>query len=473
MKRTALAAALLTALTGCSLIPNYQQPAAPVAEQWNTLSAQQSLTTLPNWREFFQDPALQSLIETALDNNRDLRIAALNVDAFRAQYRIQRSARFPSIDASGGASRQRIPGTMNPNGDSTINSQYSASMGTTAWEIDLFGRLNSLREQALASYFASEQAQRSTQLSLIASVATAWLTLQADQESLQLVRETLVTYEDSLRLVQSSYDAGVASSLELQQARTAANAARVSLAQFERQSVQSRNALNLLLGGTPPTNLATPVALRHFKFAELPVGLPADLLQRRPDILQAEFDLKAANANIGAARAAFFPSISLTATAGSLSPDLSGLFDSGSGSWLFKPSINIPIFNAGRLRANLDYSEIQKDINVARYEKSIQTAFQEVADGLIERTTYKQQLIAHDELVKSSTEYLNLADRRYREGIDNQLTLLDAQRQLFNAQQQRISTQFAQLASEIRLYKALGGGYTEEQPQQINARAAH
>lgn len=473
MKRTALAAALLTALTGCSLIPNYQQPAAPVAEQWNTLSAQQSLTTLPNWREFFQDPALQSLIETALDNNRDLRIAALNVDAFRAQYRIQRSARFPSIDASGGASRQRIPGTMNPNGDSTINSQYSASLGTTAWEIDLFGRLNSLREQALASYFASEQAQRSTQLSLIASVATAWLTLQADQESLQLVRETLITYEDSLRLVQSSYDAGVASSLELQQARTAANAARVSLAQFERQSVQSRNALNLLLGGTPPTNLATPVALRHFKFAELPVGLPADLLQRRPDILQAEFDLKAANANIGAARAAFFPSISLTATAGSLSPDLSGLFDSGSGSWLFKPSINIPIFNAGRLRANLDYSEIQKDINVARYEKSIQTAFQEVADGLIERTTYKQQLIAHDELVKSSTEYLNLADRRYREGIDNQLTLLDAQRQLFNAQQQRISTQFAQLASEIRLYKALGGGYTEEQPQQINARAAH
>ncbi len=473
MKRTALAAALLTALTGCSLIPNYQQPAAPVAEQWNTLSAQQSLTTLPNWREFFQDPALQSLIETALDNNRDLRIAALNVDAFRAQYRIQRSARFPSIDASGGASRQRIPGTMNPNGDSTINSQYSASLGTTAWEIDLFGRLNSLREQALASYLASEQAQRSTQLSLIASVATAWLTLQADQESLQLVRETLVTYEDSLRLVQSSYDAGVASSLELQQARTAANAARVSLAQFERQSVQSRNALNLLLGGTPPTNLATPVALRHFKFAELPVGLPADLLQRRPDILQAEFDLKAANANIGAARAAFFPSISLTATAGSLSPDLSGLFDSGSGSWLFKPSINIPIFNAGRLRANLDYSEIQKDINVARYEKSIQTAFQEVADGLIERTTYKQQLIAHDELVKSSTEYLNLADRRYREGIDNQLTLLDAQRQLFNAQQQRISTQFAQLASEIRLYKALGGGYTEEQPQQINARAAH
>ena len=465
MKRTALAAALLTALSGCSLIPNYQQPAAPVAEQWNTIDVQQSVTTLPDWREFFQDPVLQGLIETALDNNRDLRIAALNVDAFRAQYRIQRSARFPSIDASGGASRQRIPGNMSPTGNSTINSQYSANLGTTAWEIDLFGRLGSLRDQALASYFASEQAQRSTQLSLIASVATAWLALQADQENLELVRNTLATYEDSLRLVQSSYDAGVASLLELQQARSAANSARISLAQFERQSVQSRNALNLLLGASATTDLTTPVALSRFKFAEIPVGLPADLLQRRPDILQAEFDLKAANANIGAARAAFFPSVSLTATAGSLSPDLSGLFDGGSGSWLFKPSINIPIFNAGRLRANLDYSEIQKDINVARYEKSIQTAFQEVADGLIERTTYKQQLAAHDELVKSSTEYLNLADRRYREGIDNQLTLLDAQRLLFNAQQQRISTQFAQLVSDINLYKALGGGYTEETSQ--------
>lgn len=467
MKRTALAVALLTALSGCSLIPNYQQPAAPVAEQWNDAQAQQGGVELPEWREFFQDPTLQQLIETALTNNRDMRIAALNVEAFRAQYRIQRSALFPAIDASGGGNRQRIPGNMSQTGDATINSQYSAAVGMTAWEVDLFGRLNSLREQALASFFASEQAQRSTQLSLIASVATAWLTLQADQETLALVRETLSTYEESLRLVQRSYDAGVASSLELQQARTAVNSARVSLAQFERQSVQSRNALNLLLGGNTPADLATPVPLKQFEFAEVPVGLPADLLQRRPDILQAEFNLKAANANIGAARAAFFPSISLTATAGSLSPDLSGLFDAGSGSWLFQPSINLPIFNAGRLRANLDYSKIQKDINVARYEQTIQTAFQEVADGLIERTTYKQQLAAHDALVKSSEAYYALADRRYREGIDNQLTLLDAQRLLFDAQQARIQTQFAQLASEIKLYKALGGGYSHDNRQAL------
>lgn len=469
MKRTALAVALLTALTGCSLIPNYQQPEAPVAQQWSDVQTQQGGAELPDWREFFQDRVLKQLIETALENNRDMRIAALNVEAFRAQYRIQRSALFPAIDARGGANRQRIPGNMNPDpaGGSTINSQYSAALGMTAWEVDLFGRLNSLREQALASYFASEQAQRSTQLSLISSVATAWLTLQADQETLKLVRETLSTYEESLRLVERSYDAGVASSLELQQARTAANSARISLAQFERQSVQSRNALNVLLGGNTPADLSTPVPLKQFKFAEVPVGLPADLLQRRPDILQAEFNLKATNANIGAARAAFFPSISLTATAGSLSPDLSGLFDGGSGSWLFQPSINIPIFNAGRLRANLDYSKIQKDINVARYEKTIQTAFQEVADGLIERTTYTQQLAAHDALVKSSEAYYALADRRYREGIDNQLTLLDAQRLLFDAQQARIQTQFAQLASEITLYKALGGGYTQDNTQAL------
>lgn len=463
MKHTALAAALVAALTGCSLAPQYEQPSAPVAEQWQGANAQETLAALPNWREFFQDPVLQSLISTALDNNRDLRIAALNVDAFRAQYRIQRSALFPAVDAGGGANRQRIPGSMSPTGDSTINSQYSANLGTTAWELDFFGRLGSLRDQALETYFASAQAQRSTQLSLISSVATAWLSLQADQETLALVRDTLATYQDSLNLVERRYNAGVATSLELQQARTAVNGAKVSLAQFERQSVQSRNALNLLLGAKPSANIASAVPLSHFKFADLPVGLPAHLLQRRPDILRAEHELKAANANIGAARAAFFPSISLTANAGSLSPDLSGLFDGGSGSWLFMPSINIPIFNAGRLRANLDYSEIQKDIHVARYEKTIQTAFQEVADGLIERTTYKQQLAASDELVKSSVDYYLLADRRYSEGIDDQLAVLDAQRLLFDAKQKRITTQFAQLVSEINLYKALGGGYTDEQ----------
>lgn len=456
MKLRTLTLAVALGLSGCSMAPKYQQPEAPFAASWQA-QAQQNAET-PDWQHFFADENLQLLIETALEHNKDLRVAALNVEAFRAQYRIDRSALFPAVDAAGGGNRQRIPKNMSPTGESTINSQYSASLGITAWEIDFFGRLNSLRQQALETYFASEQAQRSAELSLIANVATAWLSHQADQASLALVQSTLETYENSLKLVQSRYDAGVASALELQQARTAADNARVSLAQFQRQVAQSRNALQMVLGAPIP-ELKQNVELSSVQLAELPVALPAELLQRRPDILQAEYQLKAANANIGAARAAFFPSISLTATAGSMSNELSDLFSSGSGTWLFQPQLRLPIFNAGRLKASLDYSKVQKDIRIAQYEKSIQTAFQEVADGLIARSTYNEQLAAQDKLLESSQAYLDLAERRYREGVDNQLTLLDAQRLLFSTQQQRINTQLALLTSEINLYKSLGGSY--------------
>lgn len=456
MKLRTLTLAVAIGISGCSMAPKYQQPEAPFAASWQA-QAQQNAET-PDWQHFFADENLQVLIQTALEHNKDLRVAALNVEAFRAQYRIQRSAIFPAIDAAGGGKRQRIPKNISPTGESGIDSQYSASLGVTAWEIDFFGRLNSLRQQALETYFASEQAQRSAELSLIANVATAWLSHQADQASLELVQSTLETYENSLKLVQSRYDAGVASALELQQARTAADNARVSLAQFQRQVVQSRNALQMVLGAPIP-ELKQNVDLSSVQLAELPVALPAELLQRRPDILQAEYQLKAANANIGAARAAFFPSISLTATGGSMSGELSDLFGSGSGTWLFQPQLRLPIFNAGRLKASLDYSKVQKDIRIAQYEKSIQTAFQEVADGLIARSTYNEQLAAQDKLLESSQAYLDLAERRYREGVDNQLTLLDAQRLLFSTQQQRISTQLALLTSEINLYKSLGGSY--------------
>lgn len=456
MKLRTLTLAVAIGISGCSMAPKYQQPEAPFAASWQAQAQQNAVT--PDWQHFFADENLQVLIQTALEHNKDLRVAALNVEAFRAQYRIQRSAIFPAIDAAGGGKRQRIPKNISPTGESGIDSQYSASLGVTAWEIDFFGRLNSLRQQALETYFASEQAQRSAELSLIANVATAWLSHQADQASLELVQSTLETYENSLKLVQSRYDAGVASALELQQARTAADNARVSLAQFQRQVVQSRNALQMVLGAPIP-ELKQNVDLSSVQLAELPVALPAELLQRRPDILQAEYQLKAANANIGAARAAFFPSISLTATGGSMSGELSDLFSSGSGTWLFQPQLRLPIFNAGRLKASLDYSKVQKDIRVAQYEKSIQTAFQEVADGLIARSTYSEQLAAQDKLLESSQAYLDLAERRYREGVDNQLTLLDAQRLLFSTQQQRISTQLALLTSEINLYKSLGGSY--------------
>jgi multidrug efflux system outer membrane protein len=459
-------------LGGCSLIPDYQRPASPVDSLWPSEAGGAQTATAAadlDWRAFFKDPALQGLIDTALANNRDLRVAALNVEAYAAQRQIQRSALFPSVTADSGATRQRLPGSLSSSGDPSISSQYSATVGAS-WELDLFGRLRSLDEQALQQYFATEEARRATQIALVASVANAWLTLQADQELLQLTQDTLNTYQQSFALTRRSYDVGVADALALAQARSAVESAQVSLAQYSRQVAQDRNALVVLLGSGKAGGLPSGRPLDDDLLLEVPAGLPSDLLQRRPDLRQAEHQLQAANANIGAARAAFFPSVSLTANAGSLSPDLAGLFDAGSGSWLFQPSISLPIFNAGKLRASLDYAELQKDIQVASYEKAIQTAFQEVADGLAARATYQQQLEAQRALVKTNEEYYRLAERRYRTGVDSYLTLLDAQRQLFSVRQQLIGDRLAQLTSEVELYKALGGGWSE--PSQLASAPA-
>ncbi len=473
MRRSLLSLAVASILLGgCSLIPDYQRPASPVDSLWpSKAGGAQTVTAAADldWRAFFKDPALQGLIDTALANNRDLRVAALNVEAYAAQRQIQRSALFPSVTADGGATRQRLPGSLSSSGDPSISSQYSATLGAS-WELDLFGRLRSLDEQALQQYFATEEARRATQIALVASVANAWLTLQADQELLQLTQDTLKTYQQSFALTQRSYDVGVADALALAQARSAVESAQVSLAQYSRQVAQDRNALVVLLGSGKAGGLPAGQPLDDDLLLEVPAGLPSDLLQRRPDLRQAEHQLQAANANIGAARAAFFPSVSLTANAGSLSPDLAGLFDAGSGSWLFQPSISLPIFNAGKLRASLDYAELQKDIQVASYEKAIQTAFQEVADGLAARATYQQQLDAQRALVKTNEEYYRLAERRYRTGVDSYLTLLDAQRQLFSVRQQLIGDRLAQLTSEVELYKALGGGWSE-QSQLASAQA--
>ncbi|MGN5582298.1 AdeC/AdeK/OprM family multidrug efflux complex outer membrane factor [Stutzerimonas sp. Brlt_13] len=465
MNKSLLSLALMTALTGCSLIPDYQRPDAPVAGDWpqgeayQQSAAQASEQTL-GWREFFRDPALQQLIEVALENNRDLRVAALNVDAYRALYRIQRADLLPAVSADGAGTRSRTPGDLSMSGEPAISSQYSATFGVS-WELDLFGRLRSLRDQALEEFFASEAAQRSTQISLIASVANAWLTLQADQALLQVTRDTLKTYEESFGLTQRSFDVGVASALELRQARSAVDSARVSIEQYTRLVAQDRNALTLLLGQSLPAGLPSGEGLERTQLATLPVGLPSDLLQQRPDILQAEYQLRAVNASIGAARAAFFPRISLSGAAGTASSELSGLFDGGSGYWSFSPSISVPIFNAGQLRANLDYAQISKNIQVAQYEQVIQTAFREVADGLAAQATYVRQVQAQRDLLQTSEDYYNLAERRYRTGVDSYLTVLDAQRQLFSVQQQLISDRLAQLTSEVNLFKALGGGWQE------------
>lgn len=458
-------------LSGCSLIPDYQQPEAPVAGQYpqgpaySPAQAPAQTAAEQGWKQFFHDPALQQLVQVALENNRDLRVAALNIDAYAAQYRIQRADLFPAVSANGAGSRQRLPARASQTGEAGITSSYSATVGISAYELDLFGRVRSLSEQALQQYFATEEARRSTQISLVANVANAYLTWQADKELLKLTQDTLGAFEESYKLTSRSNEVGVASALDLAQSRTSVENARAQLARYTRQVAQDENSLTLLLGTGIPANLQAAKPLSDDLLSDVPAGLPSDLLQRRPDILQAEYNLKAANANIGAARAAFFPSISLTANAGSLSPDLSGLFKGGSGTWLFQPQINLPIFNAGSLRASLDYAKIQKDIGVANYEKSIQTAFQEVADGLAARQTYTEQLQAQRDFVQANQDYYRLAERRYRIGVDSNLTFLDAQRQLFSAQQALITDRLAQLTSAVNLYKALGGGWNAQTAQ--------
>ncbi|GGK04803.1 efflux transporter outer membrane subunit [Pseudomonas matsuisoli] len=472
MRKSLIAVSLSVVISGCTLIPEYERPNAPIDNAWPqgeayAADAANSDVRLLGWEEFFQDPALKQLVGIALENNRDLRAAALNVQSYEALYRIQRAQLFPSFTGDAAGTRTRTPSDLSYSGQSTTGGQYSATLGVS-WEIDLFGRLRSLNEQALQQYFATEAGRRATQISLISSVATAYLTWQADQALLQLSRDTLGTYDNSLRITQRSFDVGVATSLELRQAQTAVNSARASVARYTRQVAQDQNSLNVLLGGAAPAGLLQQRDLGSQQLAQLPVGLPSSLLNQRPDLLQAEYQLKAANANIGALRAALFPNVSLTGSAGTASSQLSGLFDAGSGYWNFAPQISVPIFSAGRLRAEVDYATLQKDVRVAEYEQAVQGAFQEVADGLAARRTYVDQVQAQRDLVESTQGYYDLADRRYRTGVDSYLTLLDAQRELFTAQQQLITDRLSQLTSEIDLFRALGGGWDAQ--SQVQAK---
>ncbi len=465
MSRTLLSLVLAATLGGCSLVPSYERPDAPVPADWQRTGTQAADTVQTpvqplDWQAFFQDPQLRELIEVALTNNRDLRVAVLNVEATRALYRIQRAAPLPEVSAEAGGSRARTPASQSATGAAATSNQFSAGLGVS-WELDLFGRLSSLSEQALQEYLATDAARRSVQISLIASVANTYLTWQTDQALLQVTRDTLATYDESLAITQRSFDVGVASTLELTQARIAVDTARGSLAQYTRLVEQDRNALSRLLGQPLSVDGISPFVMQDRVLADFPVGLPSELLRNRPDVLQAEHQLLAANANIGAARAAFFPSIGLTAAAGSASSELSGLFEGGSGYWSFAPSVRLPIFNAGRLQASLDSAEIRKDVRVAEYEGAIQTAFREVADGLAARETYAQQVNARADLLATSENYYRIADRRYRTGVDSYLVLLDAQRQLFSAQQQLVGDKLNQLISEVDLFVALGGGWQE------------
>ena len=475
MKIRYLSLAVALTLSGCSLVPEYQQPASPVADSWPQGLAYDAADTSeagvrpPAWEDFFQSPELKQLIHLALDNNRDLRQAILNVDAYRALHRIQRSELLPSVGVDGSGNRQRLPGDLSPTGESGISSQYSLTLGTS-WELDLFGRIRSLEGAALERYLATEQAQHAVQLALVSDVASAWLTWNADHALLELTQATLDSYRESLDMIEDSHAGGIASALDVRQARSLVEQARVQLELYTRQVAQDRNALGLLVGTAIPSELLLSNKLDGDLLASLPSGLPADVLQYRPDIRAAEHRLRAANADIGAARAAFFPNIRLTAGAGTASSDLDGLFDGGSGTWSFIPQINLPIFTAGRLKANLEYSEIQRDINVAAYEQSIQNAFREVADGLAAQGTYVAQVQAQTDLVTATREYYDLAQQRYDEGVDNYLIVLDARRELFAARQALLSYQLQHLNSEVALYRALGGGWQANAltPQRTN-----
>ncbi|QVM89508.1 efflux transporter outer membrane subunit [Pseudomonas entomophila] len=454
---------LATVLAGCTLAPDYQRPVSPSADHYPNGVAYRggpSASALPlEWQAVFHDPVLRQLLDTAMANNRDLRVAVLNVEGYRAQYRIQRAELLPKVAANAQGQRQYLPRSRTGS-KGMISSQQSATVGISAYELDLFGRLRSLSDQALLTYLASDEARRSAELSLVTSVAGAYLTWRADQELLALSTQTLQADEQSLRLTQRQRRTGTLSALDAIQATTRVDSSRAAVARYTRLAAQDLNQLNRLVGVEVSATLpALPLA--DDQIARVPAGLPADLLQRRPDIREAEYQLRAANANIGAARAAFFPSITLTANAGASSRQLADLFDAGSGTWLFQPQINLPLFNAGSLRASLDYAKVQKNIQVARYEKSIQSAFQEVADGLAARATFQRQLQAQRDLVAASQRYHDLAEHRYRTGIDSSLTFLDAQRSLFNAQEGLINDRLAQLLAEVNLYAALGGGWEE------------
>ncbi|MGL6609320.1 efflux transporter outer membrane subunit [Aeromonas hydrophila] len=456
MTKTLIALSVTLLLGGCSMAPDYQRPTLPQGATWQ--SNQAGEVAVSPWRQQFLDPALQQLIATALESNRDLRIAALNVEAYEARYRIQRAAQLPTLAANGSGTRQQGSDDLSGTGQGTISSQYGANIGITSYELDLFGRIQSLKDQALENYLAQVETQRSTQIALIASVANAYLTLLADQELLALSEATLATEQESYGLTEHKYRLGAASEMELAQGRTALESAKVSLAQYQRQVKQDRNGLALLLGTGVPALMTEPATLAEVQLAAIPVG-PSSLLQQRPDILAAEHSLKATNANIGAARAAFFPTISLTATAGTASNQLSGLFDGGTGTWTFMPQINLPIFDGGKRIADLDVAEVSTRQAVASYEKSIQTAFKEVADTLGAQADYQRQLQAQQALVEANQTYFKLAEVRYEKGVDSYLTRLDAQRSLFSAKQGLISTRLAQLSNQVALYKAVGGGW--------------
>lgn len=449
-------------LSGCSMAPHYTRPAAPIANVYPVESVGSATdTTAPGWREFFPDLRLQALIETALTNNRDLRVAALRIEEARAQYGVQSADLLPNLNATASGSRSRIPGSISPSGVSTVSRSYQVGLGLAAFELDFFGRVRSLNDAALAQYLATEEASRAAHITLIAEVAKAYLAERAFAEQYDLARMTLESRDSSHQLAKQRFEVGASSALDLRQSEALVQSARASLATLARQRAQASNALALLVG-TPLVNLPAAHGLSEQNIVtDIPAGVPSSLLTRRPDIRASEQRLQAANANIGAARAAFFPRISLTGSIGTASDALSGLFEAGSRSWSFAPQLVLPIFDAGRNSANLSLAQTRNNIAIAEYEKAIQVAFREVADALVARASLEEQIEAQRAVQDAQSERLRLADLRYRNGVASSLEVLDAQRELFTAQQALVQARLLRLTNAIDLYRALGGGLNE------------
>ncbi|KQY99071.1 transporter [Caulobacter sp. Root1455] len=455
-----------SALGACTLAPKTERPVLPVANAWpiaqyNTAGNTGSTVTAADlgWREVFIDPRLQGVIDLALTNNRDLRVAMLNIEQSRAQYRIQRAALAPRIDAAAAGTRGESSSAQVVTGGDRSVELYTASVGITAWEIDLFGRIRSLKDAALQNYLATREISRSVQISLIAQTAGAWLNLAADQDLLALSQETLRTRQETMNLVRRRFEAGAISQLEVSQAQTLVESARSDVATAIALLEQDKNALRLAVGADVPADLLPAGGLVTAQILrDLPAGLPSDVLTRRPDVLAAEHQLAGANANIGAARAAFFPTISLTGQTGVASNSLGSLFDSGNGAWTFTPRISLPIFAGGANLANLDSAKTGRDIAVANYEKAVQSAFREVSDGLAVQSTIQERVGSQERLVAAANDTVRLSQARYGAGIDSSLAVLDAQRTLYTSQKTLIVARLARETNLATLYKALGGG---------------
>lgn len=463
MKKRTLIALHLLLLSSCTMIPDYQRPELPVPASLPAEGAEKEAGKISDigWKEFFKSPELQKIIQAALENNRDLRVATLNVQAARALYRVERSNLVPGVSAGISGSRQNIVdaqngGAFNPG----ILSQYEANVASTAFELDLFGRVRSESKAALEIYFASKSARDAAQITLIAETANAYLQWLADRKILKLTEDTLSAQQDSYKLVTARYTNGVASKLDLVQAQTAVETAKANLALYTRRVAQDKNALQLLIGNYDNTLFSATHTLDDISvMKQLPVGVESKILLSRPDVMQAEYQLLSANASIGAARAAFFPSITLTGTYGFASNSLSDLFSSGAaGAWSFIPQATLPIFTGGKNLAELSYSNVNKTIAVAQYEKSIQTAFREVNDELVARKTLDAQYEAQRNLSQASQQAYDLSFARYKQGIDSFLNVLDSQRTLYRAQQAEIEAQEQLLVNLVNLYKTLGGG---------------